>query len=225
MGSFNGGLLPEGYYAMAEQHASKRIADILTLQVSEPVSSLTPISRDRGVAVADAPPKVDLKLVADAKAAYRTQRRTLTIRHVSGHRVVALLEIVSPGNIDRAASVQEFAAKIDSAIEAGLHVLAVDLFPPGKHDPEGMHGAIWARYASEDHQVPSARPLTLSSYVGFPVVEAYVKHLAVGVAIPDMPLFIDTDRYVEVPLDATYDAAFQDMPAFWREVVEGVRKV
>ena len=64
MGSLNGGLLPDGYYALAEQHASKRIADILTLQVSEPVSSLTPISRDRGVAVADAPPKVDLKLVA-----------------------------------------------------------------------------------------------------------------------------------------------------------------
>ncbi len=225
MGRFNGGLLPAGYYALAEQHASKRIADILTLEVSEPSPPWNPVLRDRAVAVADSPPKVDLKLVADAKAAYRTLRRTLTIRHVSGHRVVALLEIVSPGNIDRASSVQEFVAKIDSAIEAGLHVLAVDLFPPGKHDPEGIHGAIWAPYASEAHQVPSDRPLTLSSYVGFPVVEAYVKHLAVGAAIPDMPLFIDTDCYVEVPLDATYGSAFQDMPAFWREVVEGVRKV
>ncbi len=72
--------------------------------------------------------------------------------------------------------------------------------------------------------MPSDRPLTLSSYVGFPVVEAYVKHLAVGAAIPDTPLFIDTDCYVEVPLDATYGRAFQDMPAFWREVVEGCVK-
>ena len=220
MGCLNGGLLPDGYYALAEQHASKRIADILTLQVSEPVASLTASPRDRGVAVADAPPKADLKLVADANTAYRTQRRTLTIRHVSGHRVVALLEIVSPSNIDRASSVQEFADKIDSALEAGLHVLAVDLFPPGRHDPQGMHGAIWARYTSEEHQVPSARPLTLSSYVGFPVVEAYVMHLAVGVEIPEMPLFIDTDCYVVVPLETTYETAFRDMPAFWRNVLE-----
>ncbi len=130
MGSCNGGLLPAGYYALAEQHASKRIADILTLELSEPSPPWNPVLRDRAVAVADAPPQVDLKLVADAKAAYRTLRRTLTIRHVSGHRVVALLEIISPGNIDRASSVQEFAAKIDSAIEAGLHVLVVDLFAP-----------------------------------------------------------------------------------------------
>ena len=37
--------------------------------------------------------------------------------------------------------------------------------------------------------------------------------------------FIATDCYVEVPLDATYGTAFQDMPAFSREVVEGVRIV
>jgi hypothetical protein len=85
---------------------------------------------------------------------------------------VALLEIVSPANIDRTSSAAEFAAKIDSAIESGVHVLVVDIFPPGKHNPEGMHGAIWARYASEVHQTPPDRPLALSSYVGFPVVEA-----------------------------------------------------
>jgi hypothetical protein len=163
---------------------------------------------------------VDVKLIADPSAAYRAQRRTLTIRHVSGHRVVALLEIVSPSNIDRTSSVAEFAAKIDSAIESGVHVLLVDLFPPGKHDPGGMHGAIWARYASETHQVPADRPLALSSYVGFPVVEAYVKHVAVGDTIPEMPLFIDTEYYVGTPLNPTYEAAFQDMPEFWREFVE-----
>ena len=30
----NGGLLPEGYYAMAEQHAGRSIADVLTLHNS-----------------------------------------------------------------------------------------------------------------------------------------------------------------------------------------------
>jgi hypothetical protein len=222
MGRLNAGLLPDGYYALSEQHASKRIGDVLTLQAPEPSPPPTAVPRrGGGVAVAEVAPKADLKLVGDARAAYRALRRTLTIRHVSGHRVVALLEIVSPANIDRASSVEEFASKVDAALETGLHVLVADLFPPGKHDPQGMHGAIWASYATEAYEVPSARPLTLSSYVGFPVLEAYVKHVTVGSPIPEMPLFIESDRYVEVPLDSTYGAAYQDMPAFWRAVIEG----
>ncbi len=36
-----------------------------------------------------------------------------------------------------------------------------------------------------------------------------------------MPLFLNPDRYVNVPLEATYLAAYRGMPAFWREVLEG----
>ena len=32
--TLNGGLLPEGYYALAEQHAGRAIADVLTLHAS-----------------------------------------------------------------------------------------------------------------------------------------------------------------------------------------------
>jgi hypothetical protein len=35
-----------------------------------------------------------------------------------------------------------------------------------------------------------------------------------------MALFIDTDYYVETPLNPTYEAAFRDMPEFWRAFVE-----
>ena len=39
-----------------------------------------------------------------------SRRRSLAIRHVSGHRLVALLEIVSPAYKDRAQHVDAFAA-------------------------------------------------------------------------------------------------------------------
>jgi hypothetical protein len=35
-----------------------------------------------------------------------------------------------------------------------------------------------------------------------------------------MPLFLRRDRYVGVPLEATYQAAFDGMPGFSREVLE-----
>jgi hypothetical protein len=56
--ALNGGLLPQGYYALAEQHAARSIADVLTLHASpvppEPVSLPPPTG---GTAVAEAPPR------------------------------------------------------------------------------------------------------------------------------------------------------------------------
>src|SRR5881397_1744280 len=97
----NGGLLPEGYYALAEQHAGRSIADVLMLHASPPprTAPLPLPPATGGVAVAEAPPKVRRKRVVDPAALAR--RRTLAIRHVSGHRLIALLEIVSSANKDR----------------------------------------------------------------------------------------------------------------------------
>jgi hypothetical protein len=62
----------------------------------------------RGVAVlAEAPPRVSRKVAASEAAFVRAARRTLVIRHVSGHRVVALLEIVSPVNRDQRRPLRE----------------------------------------------------------------------------------------------------------------------
>jgi hypothetical protein len=63
--------------------------------------------------------------------------------------------------------------------------------------------------------------LTLASYAAGPQVEMYLEHLAVGAALPEMPLFLRVDRTINVPLGATYQEAYRGMPAFWRDVLEG----
>ena len=131
--ALNEGLLPAGYYAMSEQHGRRVIADIMTLQA--PVQ-LPPLPSDGGIAVAEAPPRV--RRILSPSAAARTMRRTLTIRHVRQHRIVAIVEIVSPANRDRRDHVEEFAGKVEAALESGIHVVMVDLLPPGPHDPQGM---------------------------------------------------------------------------------------
>ncbi len=222
----NGGLLPEGYYALAEQHAGRAIADVLTLHASpaaqEPVPARWPLPpATGGVAVADAPPRARRKHTVEPAALAR--RRSLAIRHVSGHRLIALIEIVSPANKDRPRHVEDFAAKAVSALEAGVHLLLVDLFPPGPHDPSGMHGAILQQLEQSDqpYAVPADEPATLASYAAGPVVEIYVEHVAVGASLPEMALFLRPDRYINAPLEPTYLAAYEGMPAFWRGVLEG----
>jgi Protein of unknown function (DUF4058) len=213
---FNNGLLPSGYYALSEQHAGSVIADVLTLQAGEPESE-----KGGPVAVAEAPPRVGRKLVASPNAAYRATRRTLTIRHASNHRVVALLEILSPANKDRAASVNEFVEKAHAALHQGCHLLIGDLLPPSPHDPQGIHAAIWESFDPEDYVLPRDKPLTLASYVAGALPEAYVEHLAVGDELPEMPLFLQTNFYVDVPLEETYRQAYRGVPAYWRAVIEG----
>jgi hypothetical protein len=43
----------------------------------------------------------------------------------------------------------------------------------------------------------------------------------VGATLREMPLFLRPDRYVNVPLEPTYQGAYRGMPAFWRDVLEG----
>ena len=214
----NEGLLPQGFYALPEQHAGRTIADVLPLHASR--ASLEPFPRATGgTAVAEEPPRSRRRQMLGA----RVRPRSLAIRHVSGHRLIALLEIVSPANRDRAASVVDFANKAVSALEWGVHLLMVDLFPPGLHDPHGMHEAIRQRLdqPEEPYELPADEPLTLAAYAAGRPPEAFLEHLAVRALLPDMALFLDPERYVNVPLEQTYQAAWRGTPAFWRDVLEG----
>jgi hypothetical protein len=215
--TLNGGLLPSGYYALGEQHAGRYISDILTLHATpgdEPPPLPPPCG---GLLLAEAPPRVRRRL--SASDTLRRRRRTLAIRHVTGHRLIALVEIVSPANKDRADHVADFVRKAVDALDTGIHLLLVDILRPGRIDPQGMHGAIWAAINDEPYDPPADEPFTLASYVADTPPVAYLEHLAVGGVLPEMPLFLALDRYVNVPLEATYQAAFRGVPEFWRDVL------
>jgi hypothetical protein len=197
--ALNGGNLPPDYYALIEQHSGHFVADLLTLH-TEPEDET-------------------------GAAAYRRLRPTLAIRHVAGHRLIALVEIVSPSNKDRPQSVTEFVGKVVAALEHRVHVVLIDLLPPSRHDPRGMHAAVWDFFDSEAYELPKDEPLSLASYEAEEPPKAYVEHTAVGKELPAMPLFLGWERYVDLPLEQTYQAAFQRRPAFWREVLEGRRTV
>ncbi len=220
--ALNGGLLPSGYYALAEQHAGRALTDVLTLHASPVTPEPLPLPpATGGVVLAEAPPRVRRQQTIQESVLAR--RRSLAIRHISGHRLIALVEIVSPANKDRAASIEELTNKLLSALELGVHILLVDLFPPTRHDPSGLHGVLLQQLHDSDgaYDLPAEEPLTLAAYAAGPSVEVFLEHVAVGAGLPDMPLFLRPDRYVNVPLETTYQAAYRAIPAVWREVLEG----
>jgi hypothetical protein len=51
-----------------------------------------------------------------------------------------------------------------------------------------------------------------------------LEHLAVGGALPEMPLFLQSDRYLLTPLETACVSAYRGVPAFWRDLLEGRRE-
>lgn len=216
----NQDLLPEGFYALAEQTAGETGPDVLTLQVDTPWKDASEVPAG-GTAVAVAPPKVSYRASLSEEEIYTRRRRSLTIRHVSGDRVVAYLEILSPGNKSSRSALARFLDKAVAVLNHGCHLLLVDLFPPGTFDPQGPHQAIWSQFCRSDWEQPADKPLTLAAYSGGMFPHAYVEPVAVAAALPEMPLFLEEDWYVNVPLEATYQEAYTTVPRRWREVIEG----
>lgn len=210
--ALNAGLLPSDYYAMAEQIAGGLHPDVIALEHPR----TPPKGNGNG---ATAPPRARFKVTAEAEH-YARKRNRITIRHVSGDDVVALVEIVSPGNKAGRHSLRAFVDKAVEFLDAGIHLLILDLFPPGRHDPQGIHAATWSEISDDTFQLPPDKPLTLAAYAVGEVRTAYIEPVAVGDTLPEMPLFLEPDLYVPVPLEATYRAAFGAVPRRWRDELE-----
>lgn len=220
--TLNSGLLPDGYFADGEQVTrdkadvddARRVGDIIALQPRPRLFDDPP--RDVGELVEDAPPQAQVHLTLRVVEA---PRRHVVIRHKTGHRVVALIEIVSPANKDRPGHIEDFTKKVADALKAGIHVMVLDLFPPGRHDPNGLHDALVGHLEPDEYALPGERVRTLASYVGGPG-DAYLEHPSVGDPLPVMPLFLTPDRYVNLPLEPSYQLAWSGTPYIYREVLE-----
>lgn len=204
--ALNRGLLPDGFTALAEQVTGGPEPDVVTLSL--PVKPAVGV--EGGVSIADAPLKTRVQTQSDA-AIYARKANRVIIRHPDG-QVVAIIEIVSPGNKDSKHAVRSFARKAVEFLHAGIHLLIVDLFPPSKRDPQGVHKLIWDRIKDEPFELPPDKPLTLAAYSAGGTISGYIEPIAVGDVLPDMPIFLTPDRYIPCPLDATYQASWDVFP-------------
>lgn len=214
--ALNRGLLPKSLYALPEQVAAGFGPDVLTLQGDSGPNE----TGDGGGTTTATLAKPKATHTARKIGGIAARRKSLVaVRYVTGDRVVAMIEIVSPGNKNTAHAFRSFVHKAGELIEQRVHLLLIDPFPPGPRDPNGIHGAIWDDIAGEPFELPPEKPLTLVAYeVEYDVV-AYAETIAVGDPLPDMPLFLAPGRHILVPLEKTYQAAWEKVPARWQRVI------
>ncbi len=221
----NGGLLPDGFYALAEQVAEGPRPDVIALEETD---TGRPPGGDPGgaaVAIEQQLPRVQYTEEYEADI-YANAADHVVIRHASGDRVVAFVEIVSVGNKQSQHELEQLFSKLDQALSRGCHLLVIDLHPPNRLTPNGLHAAFWEHRAGTGHRVTTEKPLGLSAYrahrPGENVVHprAWFQPVAVGEELPDMPLFLTASHYINVPLESTYLEAWQGVPGRWKRVIE-----
>jgi len=211
--ALNAGLLPSGYMAMAEQVTGRPIPDVVTLQTRE-----TRGAPEGGIAVAEAPPTA--RLVAKFESVnYARRADRVVIRHGRG-KVVAIIEILSPGNKQSRAALRSFVEKAVDILNQGVNLLVVDLFPPTPRDPQGIHKAIADELGDEPFEAPPGQPLIVASYLGGDIPMAYVESVGIGDALPSLPIFLSETRYIRAPLETTYQEAWAVFPAVLKELIE-----
>lgn len=215
--ALNSGGLPPDYFALPEQRVGGPEPDVLTL--SRPSRHTSADRTGSGVATELPPPKARFVVESDV-ANYARRANRIAVRHEEGD-VVAIIEIMSPGNKSGRSAFQTFVGKLVEYLYRGIHVLIVDPFPPSRRDPQGVHKAIWDEFEDNEFVLPADKPLTLASYDARDGVVAYVDPIAVGDPLPSMPLFLAPRLHVPCPLEATYQTAWAVFPAAVKEHFDG----
>lgn len=208
----NSGVLPPGFYAQVERVSGQAVPEVvLTLhEQHEPIDD--PAEFDGAIANSVAPPQVAITGAIESLA-YSKRKNRVVVKHAESGRVVAMIEVVSSGNKANERDFRQFIDKAVAAIEQGIHLLAIDPYPPTRRDLQGIHGEIWAELGDDSYQAPSGKSLTMASYLAGSAPECFVEPLAAGDKLVPMPLFLHPDYYVRVPLEETYAMAFDGEPA------------
>jgi hypothetical protein len=210
MDHLNGGVMPRGFYALTDTRVDIFAPDLVAVRrgragASGGLATLPTADRRTVVTVSRLPRQRHLKV------------------YDQNDKVVAVVEIVSPANKDRRASVADFANKTAAFLTSGVNVVVADILPPTKAAPNGMHPPLMTALAvrMKVDRPPADRPLTVAAYQAGRTVQAHLYYTAVGRPIPTAPLFLDAERFVLLPLEETYQTTVDRLTPELRATLGG----
>jgi hypothetical protein len=206
--SLNETMLPEGYFA--EEHAQLGPCveiDVATFTESESSgpragAPATVLSR------VWAPPAPVMVI----PAAFPDAFEVLVFENEGGTRLVAAIELVSPGNKDRAGHRNAFAVKCASYLYRGICLIVIDIVTSRR---ENLHNEI-VRVLGHSPDIELPQETTLYGVAYRPIVrdqheqiEIWPSPLQVGQPLPTLPLALNAEQCLPIDLEATYTIACQ----------------
>jgi hypothetical protein len=196
--------LPPDYFAMPLVTAGGRVeVDVGTFH-----STSAADAGNGSVATAVwAPPRPQLSAAVDFLDAdsYEVQ----VLQQLGGPKLRAAIELVSPANKDRPGHRQAFAVKCAAYLQRGVSVVVVDLVTERTANLHAELTRVLGREESLGWQ--SASELYAVAYhpvrdAGGGRIDAWPEALAVGAALPTLPLWLEDELCVPLRLEESYRA-------------------
>jgi hypothetical protein len=201
-------LLPEGFFAEEHAHLGPRVEiDMATFAEALPA----PDAR-RATATVPAQTWIAPPAAYTLPAAFPDRFEVLVFNSEEGATLVAAIELVSPGNKDRATHRRPFAVKCASYLCRGVSLIVIDIVTSRLAN---LHNETIGLLGHDDKYALSAdiglyavayRPLVRD---GAEQVDVWPVPLALGAALPVLPLALNAEICLPLDLEATYTAARQ----------------
>jgi hypothetical protein len=203
--ALNQGVLPPGYIALEQIHAGAAV-EIDVTSYSDQITS-APGNGGGGAATATrtvwtpaAPPLV-------LPAVFPPSSTVEIVTTEGGRTLVAAIELISPGNKDRAGKRRLFAAKCATYLSRGIGLILVDVVTSRQGN---LHNELidllglevsWQIAPPQGLYTVAYRPLSSG---GAGRIEAWPIALTVGQPLPVMPLSLEAEHCLPVDLEAVY---------------------
>jgi len=158
--------------------------------------------------------------IESERAIYADKADRIAIRHLTNDRLVAVIEIISAGNKWTRPAIDQLENKVQTLLGEGVHVLLVDLIRSSKQAPWGLPKFFGFSDHKSDPETTEEKPFSLMSIRAAYCPEAFIELVGVDDELKSMPLFLTEGRYILVPLEETYEAAWEGVPAPWKIKLE-----
>ena len=155
--------------------------------------------------------------MADHTASPQLPRRRLAIKRTRDRQVASVIEIVSPGDKARLREFELLVGDFVQLLKHQINLVVLDPFPTNN-----VNCRVWENLRGESLNPIKDNAGSLVSYIvdeKNPLV--FIDEVTIGSTMMDLPLFLGDGDSVALPLEETYQAAWNGFPEPLRKIVEG----
>ncbi|HZW35128.1 MAG TPA: DUF4058 family protein [Isosphaeraceae bacterium] len=201
--------LPPSYFAEPEITLGPTLeVDVATMEQA----GFNP-SADRGHTAVWSPPRP--KITAQVDFSHLDSIEVRVYQDLGGAELRAAIELVSPANKDREGTRRTFAARCAGYLGHGINVVIVDVVTSRSAN---LHHELFEVLEVKSRRAIWKSPTGLYA-VAYravtehkrPRIEAWPEVLALGKALPVLPLWLALDLYVPLPLEQTYTSTCRSL--------------
>ncbi len=204
-GALNLTLLPPGYFAEVQVHVGAHVE--VDVAAFEELSYASTARRERegGTATLEAPAWAPPALVMPAL--FPDDIEVQVYSSEGGPTLVAAVELISPGNKDREEARRAFAAKCSSYLQRGIGLVIIDIVTNRRGN---LHDELVRLLGYGDEFLfPTGPPLYAVAYRPLRrgetnQTDVWLAPVAVGAALPILPLALRRGPCLPLDLEATY---------------------